>query len=122
MIFVYGEHVWNHERHWSQYNNVFTDLVESREHPYKKPLSLITRFVLNHTNKWDTVLDPFMGSGTTGEVCALHHRDFIGIEKDPERYEIARVNINKITGANYKNSEYYYENYIQSLKDEGTIS
>ena len=95
MIFVYGTHVWNTGRHWSQYNNVFTDLVESKEHPYKKPISLIKRLVLNHTNINDTVLDPFMGSGTTGEVCALFNRRFIGIEKDPNRFEIARRNINE---------------------------
>jgi len=98
MIFVYGEHVWNHDRHWSQYNNVFTDLVESKEHPYKKPLSLMTRLLLNHTNEGDMILDPFMGSGTTGEVCALHNRSFIGVEKDPAMYEIARLNINKASG------------------------
>lgn len=98
MVFVYGKHVWNHDRHWSQYNNVFTDLVESKEHPYKKPISLIKRFVLNHTNPGDMVLDPFMGSGTTGEVCKALGRDFIGIEKDPDRYEIARQNINSVRG------------------------
>lgn len=93
MILVFGQGTWNANRHWSQYTNVFTDLVESKEHPYKKPLSLITRLVLNHTNPFDTVLDPFMGSGTVGEVCALNSRNYIGIEKDPTYYKMAMENI-----------------------------
>jgi DNA modification methylase len=93
MIMVYGNGVWNANRHWSQYTNVFTDLVESKEHPYKKPLSLITRLVLNHTNPFDTVLDPFMGSGTVGEVCAQQSRHYVGIEKDPTYFQIALENI-----------------------------
>lgn len=93
MILVFGQGTWNANRHWSQYTNVFTDLVESKEHPYKKPLSLITRLVLNHTNPFDTVLDPFMGSGTVGEVCALNNRNYIGIERDPNYFKIAMENI-----------------------------
>ena len=93
MIMIFGEGTWNADRHWSQYTNVLTDLVESKEHPYKKPLSLITRLVLNHTNPLDTVLDPFMGSGTVGEVCALNNRNYIGTEKDPKYYQMAVENI-----------------------------
>jgi len=89
MIQVFGRNKWNHERHWSQYNNVFTDLVESKKHPYQKPLSLMTRLVLNHTNEGDVVLDPFMGSGTTGLACIQNGRDFIGIEQDFEKFKLA---------------------------------
>jgi site-specific DNA-methyltransferase (adenine-specific) len=41
----------------------------------------------------DVVLDPFMGSGTTGVACAMEGREFIGIEKDAEYVEIARRRI-----------------------------
>jgi|WetSurMetagenome_2_1015567.scaffolds.fasta_scaffold00049_23 site-specific DNA-methyltransferase (adenine-specific) len=98
MIMVFGDGTWNADRHWSQYTNVFTDLVESKEHPYKKPLSLMTRLVLNHTNPFDTVLDPFMGSGTVGEVCSLNHRSYIGIERDPEYFTMARLAIQERAG------------------------
>ena len=98
MIMVFGEGKWNADRHWSQYTNVFTDLVESKEHPFKKPLSLMTRLVLNHTDRNDIVLDPFMGSGTVGEVCALHRRSYIGIERDPEYFAIAQKAIQEIEG------------------------
>jgi len=86
---VFGKNTWNHDRHWSQYNNVFTDLVESKKHPYQKPLSLMTRLVLNHTNEGDVVRDPFMGSGTTGLACLQDVREFIGIEQDFEKFRLA---------------------------------
>lgn len=48
----------------------------------------------------DTVLDPFMGSGTTGIVCTNTNRNFIGIEIDESYYEIARQRISEIDNAN----------------------
>jgi len=90
MIQVFGRKEWNADRHWSQYNNVFTDLVESKKHPYQKPLSLMTRLVLNHTNEGDVVLDPFAGSGSTGLACLQNGRDFIGIELEPHNFGIAK--------------------------------
>lgn len=87
MIFVYGNsdnHTWNTNRHWSQYTNVFTDLVMSKEHSYKKPYSLIERLILNHTKSGDTILDPFAGSGTTIDVAMQHGRIGYGIDNDPD--------------------------------------
>ena len=47
------------------------------------------------TNPGDTVLDPYMGSGTTGVVCARLGRSFIGIERDPDYFAIAQARIQK---------------------------
>lgn len=81
MIFFYGWGVWNNKRHWSQYTNVFTDLVDDASlHPYRKPPSLIERLILNHTNPGDTVLDPFAGSGVVADVCMRTGRSSISIE------------------------------------------
>jgi DNA modification methylase len=84
MMFVYyntDAPTWNSDRHWSQYTNVFTDLVDdSSLHPYRKPPSLIERLILNHTNEGDTVLDPFCGSGVVGDVCERLKRNFICID------------------------------------------
>ncbi len=58
-------------------------------HPTEKPVALMEHYILNSTNEGDTVLDPFMGSGTTGVACANLGRKFIGIELDPEYFQIA---------------------------------
>lgn len=56
-------------------------------HPTVKPLSLILKIVGNVNG--NTVLDPFMGSGTTGVACAKMGRKFIGIEIEPKYFDIA---------------------------------
>lgn len=53
---------------------------ERTEHPAQFPVDLITRMVLGFTNQSDLVLDPFMGSGTTSEVCMRNNRKSIGFE------------------------------------------
>ena len=50
---------------------------------------LLTRL----TNDGDLVLDPFMGGGTTGVVCEIKGRNFIGIEKDENYFNIAKERI-----------------------------
>lgn len=58
-------------------------------HPTQKPVRLMEWCIDQCTNKPRTVLDPFMGSGTTG-VAAVHMgRKFIGIEREPKYFEIA---------------------------------
>jgi site-specific DNA-methyltransferase (adenine-specific) len=57
------------------------------------PIELPTRCMLMSTNEGDIVLDPFMGSGTTGVAAKNLGRDFIGIELDPEYFEIAKNRI-----------------------------
>ena len=47
------------------------------------------------THPGDTVLDPYMGSGTTGVACRMEGRNFIGIELDPHYYAIAGRRIQK---------------------------
>jgi len=60
------------------------------KHPTQKPEDLLKRVILASTNEGDLVLDPFMGSGTTGVVSVRHGRRFIGIEKERQFYEIAK--------------------------------
>ena len=62
-------------------------------HPTCKPISLFKHLVSLVTRKGQTVLDPFMGSGTTGCACAEVEREFIGIEKEDEYIEIAKKRI-----------------------------
>jgi len=53
---------------------------ERTSHPAQFPVDLISRMVMGFTNKGDFVLDPFMGSGTTAEVCMSNNRFSLGFE------------------------------------------
>ncbi|MBO7614992.1 MAG: site-specific DNA-methyltransferase [Bacilli bacterium] len=64
------------------------------EHPAVFPLELPMKHIQSWSNEGDLVLDPFMGSGTTGLACKLLNRDFIGIELDPNYCKIAEERIN----------------------------
>lgn len=60
------------------------------------PLELPTRCLKHFTKEGDTVLDPFMGSGTTGAACKQLGRDFIGIDINEEYIEFAKNRIDNI--------------------------
>jgi site-specific DNA-methyltransferase (adenine-specific) len=62
---------------------------QSKVHPTEKPVALMERLILASSNEGDTVLDFTMGSGTTGVACVNTGRKFIGIELDPNYFEIA---------------------------------
>lgn len=59
------------------------------KHPTEKPIALMSWLLKYFSKEGDTVLDPTMGSGSTGVACKNMNRNFIGIEKDPEIYEVA---------------------------------
>jgi len=59
-----------------------------KKHPTQKPV-LVMRWCLGFVPNAQTILDPFMGSGTTGVACAKMGRKFIGIELVPEYFDIA---------------------------------
>jgi site-specific DNA-methyltransferase (adenine-specific) len=79
------------EMAWTNRDNVIRvfDAPRSepgRQHPTQKPVALMTWCVAKTTG---AVLDPFMGSGTTGVACANLGRPFIGIEREPAYFDIA---------------------------------
>jgi site-specific DNA-methyltransferase (adenine-specific) len=76
--------------HIEQVKNVSKDKTE---HPCQMPLEVMERIVLTCTSEGDTVLDPFMGSGTTGVACVNLGRNFIGIEKASKYFKIAERRI-----------------------------
>ena len=59
------------------------------QHPTQKPVALMEFLVRSYTNEADVVIDPFMGSGTTGVACMSTGRQFIGIEQKREYFDIA---------------------------------
>jgi len=75
-------------------NNVWEINTQNGKHEYDHPavfpIQLANDHILSWSNPGDTVLDPFMGSGTTGVACRNTGRSFIGIEKDATYFEIAK--------------------------------
>jgi DNA modification methylase len=92
LIFVGGKG-WNGFRdegvlknHW-----IVTRASMGRVHPNEKPVSLMSHIIEKAPGQ--TILDPFMGSGTTGVAAVKLGRKFIGIEIDPKYYAIAKGRI-----------------------------
>jgi len=80
-IFVYGRNKWNSKLHWSNYVNVLVDRVDDiSEHPWRKPPSMIERFIKIHSDPGDKVLDPFAGSGVVHDACIKLGRNSLSIE------------------------------------------
>ena len=75
---------------------------ESGLHPTQKPLALMEFLVRSYTNEADIVIDPFMGSGTTGVACVNTGRTFIGVEQKREYFEIACLRIERAHGGNVR--------------------
>ena len=64
-------------------------------HPAVFPEQLANDHIISWSNEGDVVLDPFMGSGTTGKMAVLNNRHFIGIELDESYFDIAKQRIEK---------------------------
>ena len=62
-------------------------------HPAVFPEKLANDHIVSWSSEGDIIFDPFMGSGTTGKMAKLNNRRFIGIEKVPEYFEIAKNRI-----------------------------
>ena len=77
------------------YNVGFANGDEKTGHPAVFPSALAIDHILSWSNENDIVLDPFMGSGTTGVASINTGRNFIGIELDKDYFEIARNRIEK---------------------------
>lgn len=73
--------------------NTKTTAASKERHPCEKNPTLIEFFVRLSTDEEETVLDPFMGSGSTGVAAKNLNRNFIGIELDEEYFEIAKKRI-----------------------------
>jgi site-specific DNA-methyltransferase (adenine-specific) len=80
------------KKYWhggGMHGNWIGPLVTDGAHPTGKPLAMLCQWVDRFTTWGQTVLDPFMGSGTGGHACALHGRKFIGIERDRRYFDSA---------------------------------
>jgi DNA modification methylase len=86
-------------------NKIFADRVE-RHHPTQKPLELMA-WCMSFIDEAETVLDPFMGSGTTGVAAIQCGKVFTGIEREPKYFDIAcrRIEQAQKQGALFKHEE-----------------
>ncbi len=67
-----------------------------KAHTTQKPEALLYRVILSSSQPGDVVLDPFFGTGTTGAVAKMLHRQWIGIEREARYVEVARKRIEKL--------------------------
>lgn len=72
-----------------------SDSHDERYHPTQKPTELLQLLLEEFTEAGETVLDPFMGSGSTGVACVNTGRNFIGMELDPGYFETAKKRIDE---------------------------
>ena len=79
----------------------FNNIIGNKVHPTEKPEKLMKFYVENSSNVGDTVLDMFMGSGSTGVACLNTNRKFLGVEMDEGYFNIAVERINMIVNQPY---------------------
>jgi site-specific DNA-methyltransferase (adenine-specific) len=72
---------------------LFGKTKDATKHPTQKPVDLCAYLIETYSNPGDTILDPFMGSGTTGVACVQTGRNFIGCEIDEGYFKIAEKRI-----------------------------
>lgn len=84
-----GHAKWNAGGKRGVYTHCVNGKWRTGEHPTEKPPALMSEILLDFTNQKQMILDPFMGSGTTGIACVKLGRKFIGIEKEPKYFDIA---------------------------------
>jgi len=83
-------------RKWAGIWGIEKEDLKTRQHPTQKPIRLMQDIILKLPGNPAVILDPFMGSGTTGVACVNLKRRFVGIEIDPAYFEIA---LSRITAA-----------------------
>lgn len=101
-------HMLNKYQKGAKLSSIITENREhyTMEHPTQKPIKLMEKLVLMLTNENDTVLDCFMGGGSTGLACLFKNRNFIGCEIDKEYFEISKCKL-KSTHDTLRESLFY---------------
>ena len=105
IIFTTKRHALNVKGTYSVINNIPAFASGAKKtngekiHPTQKPVELIEKFILDSTNEDGTILDTFMGSGTSGVACINTGRKFIGMELDGGYFEIAKARLEKALSA-----------------------
>lgn len=93
---IVGEVLPQHQKYFYAPRASRREKGENNNHPTVKPVSLMEWLVKIYSNEGNVVLDPFMGSGTTGVACSSLGRNFIGIDLSEEYVKIAEERINYV--------------------------
>ena len=88
-----------------------------RYHPCQKNVKMLEEFIKRHSDVNDTILDPFMGSGSTGVACIHTNRNFIGMELDENYFNIAKERIE----SEFNNITYVKNDIDTDTKNEKVI-
>lgn len=83
----------------NQNNYIVMPFVSGKEkvpHPTQKPVALMRHLCTLFTDEGDVVLDPFMGSGSTGVACVRENRQFVGIEINPDYHALATQRVREV--------------------------
>ena len=96
---------WTFNKGGEKYKRPFytTAIVSGKEklgHSTQKSLFLMKELIKTHTNENDLIIDPFMGSGTTGDAALRLNRRFIGIEKDKDYFDMAERRLKGVENEN----------------------
>jgi len=83
-------------------------------HPTEKPIPLMRDLLKDFTNQNETILDPFMGSGTTGVACVKLGRKFIGIELDEKYFDLSCRRIEEA----YKQPDLFIASPVKFIQDK----
>lgn len=86
----------SYTKYYSKYKTYAQVRGKEKYHPSQKPVELLTELLMVSTNEQDIVLDPFMGSGSTGVACLNANRNFIGVELDNNYFSVARERIESL--------------------------
>jgi site-specific DNA-methyltransferase (adenine-specific) len=107
---------------WTDITIPFWSMPENTDHPTQKSEKLLAKLILASSNKGDSILDPFLGSGTTAVVAKKLNRSFVGIEIDEEycllaakRLELAEVS-NHIQGLT--DGVFWERNSLEALHNQ----
>ena len=85
------------------------------EHPTEKPTELIKKLIITSSNENDTILDPFLGSGTTMKAGLELRRNVIGIEIEPKYIEITKKRLNWGSSLGNVEFKFFKENEFEGM-------
>jgi len=94
----------------------FDNIIGNKVHPTEKPIELMEFYINNSTNENEVVLDPFMGSGTTGVACKKLNRMFIGIEMQEDYFNIATERVSEKKETAYQADDTFNYTYCKPIR------